>query len=294
MLVHVISGASGATIRNNTIHHSTQYSMLVDGVSSNTTITHNYVHDIGYQGISGFEASGTINGTVVSYNVVKDTCMAASDCGGIYFDTLVASTGLQILYNYVQDVGAGGGGIGVYLDDRTSSATVTGNVTRGFASTFSCYFVHGGSTNVATGNICDTATNNSAGIAAAQFISGTMASNTWANNIVLANVAGSNGGGGYACNTAPCQMSIGPNSYKNYTGSGINHTGSLGSESNYTYQDPNFTCGWDYTLPSNSPVYNSPTLFPTQAVNWGMAGFWGPVGFSIPRTGTAPSPPHAC
>ena len=199
-------------------------------------------------------------------------------------------SGEIIEYNYVTNMSGAGGGEPVYLDDGTSSITLIGNVLAG--SAWDCYYVHGGSSNVAKGNICDLGTNGALGVAAAQFLTATMSGNTWTNNIIVAAYSGS--GNGYVCNTSPCQMTIGPNAYFNYVGSSVSTSGSLGSDSTPVSANPNFTCGWVYTLPSNSPVYTSPPAFPTQPAGWGTAGFWGPPGFTIPRTGIAPSPPHSC
>jgi len=120
--------------------------------------------------------------------------------------------------------------------------------------------------------------------------------NALTESLVLANLAGSGVGGGYPCNAANCGTStIGPNGYENYTGTSIKATGTAGNDLNPQQQiAPAFTCGWEYTLPSNSPAYGSPVNFPVQPANWGTAGFWGPPGFTIPQVGTVPSPPHTC
>jgi hypothetical protein len=195
---------------------------------------------------------------LIAYNYLRNICSANSDCGGIYIenDNGEPETGQIIKYNYITSVGGGGGGEPIYLDDVSSNVTVTGNVLSG--SQYQCYFVHGGSSNAATGNICDIGTNNAMGPVSAQWESGTMTGNSWTNNIIIAAISGSAVGGGYNCNTSPCQMTIGPNAYYNYVGSSIATTGSLGSDSDPVYENANFNTGnWTYTLPSNSPAYNT-------------------------------------
>lgn len=264
----------------------------------NGKIVNNVVKNCTDMGIGSWPTSpGGVNYLLISRNYVTNACSFVADCGGIYIENNLGGphVGQQVSLNYITNVGGGGGGEPIYIDDGSSDVKITGNVMAG--SKWQCYFVHGGSNNKATGNICDLGFQGVMGPVSAQIVGEPpliMSGNTWANNLILADSPGSSAGGGYGCNEGPCQMVIGPNSYKNYNGTGINASGSLGSESNYTYQNPNFTCGWTYQLPTNSPVYNPPTLFPVQPVNWGQPGFWGPPGFTIPRTGTRPSPPHQC
>jgi len=297
--VHIKGGSVRVILRNSKIHHSTQYCVVVDGVSSDGLITHNHVHNVAYQGISLFQAQGTFNGYVVSYNAVIDTCTGASDCAAVYTGTATTTTGVQVLYNYLKDMGAGGGGSGFYADDLSSNELIAGNVITG--TKFACSHLHGGVNLTYTGNICDLGDaiwggSNPQDLVFYQAISGPMSGNTWTNNIIVANAAGT--GNGYVGNNSPpAVLASSNNTYFQYGGGGnLNHNGSggAGNDTNPTNQDPSFLCGWDYTLSGSSPAYNSPTNFPTQPGAWGSAGFWGPPGFTIPRTGTAPSPAHAC
>jgi hypothetical protein len=125
-----------------------------------------------------------------------------------------------------------------------------------------------------------------------------MTNNTFSNNIIVASLYGSRGAGYLAGNSSPTPLAISDNAYWNSgTEGNLNHSGSGGrgssGDSNATNENPNFTCVWEYALPSNSPVYSSPVNFPTQPA-WGQPGFWGPPGFTIPQVGTVPSPPHSC
>jgi hypothetical protein len=54
----------------------------------NSTITNNYVHDIGSQGISSYAyyAGQSVNGTVIENNVVLRAVQRMSDGGAIYID----------------------------------------------------------------------------------------------------------------------------------------------------------------------------------------------------------------
>lgn len=295
----ITTSGNSPLIENNTVKNITSTTSASDCIGTvnalNGQILHNIVQNCAEMGIGSWPNSANgANNLLIAYNYVTNACTVWADCGGIYIENKLGEpeSGEIIEYNYVTNMSGAGGGLPIYLDDQTSNITVIGNVLAG--SAWDCYFVHGGSNNVATGNICDLGTNGAMGLAAAQWEAGTMSGNTWTNNIVLAAISGSNVGSGYTCNTSPCQMTIGPNAYFNYVGSSVNSSGSLGSDSNPVSANPNFTCGWEYTLPSNSPVYTSPPGFPTQLAGWGTASFWGPPGFVIPQTATVPSPPHTC
>ena len=295
-------GSQGANsiIENNIINTMTESGgptpFCISAGGSNSQFVHNVLLNCLAHGLAYYQGGGAqATNLLIAYNYIYGACVGGSDCGGIYLEPNGGSeTGsVTVSYNYVQDVGAGGGGNPIYLDDLTSNVTVTGNVFHGTG--YECLtFLHGGSNNPATGNICDLTTHTSAQIAGQQNISGTPTGNTFEHNLVLANQSGSSAGNGYGCNTGPCQLTVTDNGYSNYTGTGINYGGSF-TDSNPTYYSSlPFTCGWEYTLPGGSPAYSSPTSFPTQPAGWGNAGFWGPPGFVIPQTGTVPSPPHTC
>lgn len=289
------TNSTGTVIENNVLNGvrhgaGTSYAIDLNGASS-PTVTNNVVENASEIGIGAWQGGSDLT---ISNNYVYNTCTAQSGAGGIYIEPNGNSyTGTNVIsYNYVTTVTGAGGCEPIYLDDLTSGFQITGNVMA--YSLWQCYFVHGGSNNVATGNICDLGSSDAMGIVSAQNESGAMIDNTWQNNIILANSA-SDQGGGYTCNSSPCQMTIGPNDYYNYGHDGsINDSGSLGTDSGPVTDNPDFTCGWEYTLPSNSPVYSSPVDFPQQPNGWGAPGFWGPPGFTIPQNGQVPSPPHTC
>jgi hypothetical protein len=272
---------------------------IVTQNAANGQIIHNRVDTTVCMGIATFpQTSGGANNLLIAYNYVYNYATAFSDCGGIYMENNSAQTqsGEIIEYNYVQDGSAGGGANAIYIDDLSSNFTILSNVERvGGGSAYPCVFYHGGSNNVSTGNICDLSTGASGQILTIQNESGTPSGNSFTASLILAKL-NSGSGGGYPCNTGPCGTStIGPNNYYNYGTSGtLSTSGSAGSDSNPQTSNPNFTCGWEYTLPSNSPVYASPVSFPVQPATWGTPGFWGPPGFMPSQVGTPPSPTHTC
>jgi hypothetical protein len=294
MFIHVVGGASNTTIRNNTLHHSTQYSVVIDGPSSDTSVINNRVENIGYQGISAFAQQGPVTGSVIANNYLGDICTATPDCGGIYSYGSASSTGAKWRYNYIRNVGAGGGGAGLYADDLTSDLSIIGNVISG--TKFACFHHHSGINVLATGNICDLGDavwegNRPQDIVFYQYIDGPMTGNTWTNNLTVGNAAGT--GNGYAGSDGPpVPLQSRNNSYwNNGTGGNLNHTGfgGAGDDTNPTHQNPKLNC--DYQLASDSPVFGAPTSFPPQPAGWGTPGFWGPPGFVVPTAGTPPSAP---
>jgi hypothetical protein len=259
----------------------------------NGQIINNAVSNCTDMGIGSWPNSPNgANNLLIANNYVTNACSFWADCGGIYIENNNGEpeSGEVLRYNYVKDINNGGGGDAFYLDDGTSNITLIGNVAAG--SKWDCALIHGGSNNTFTGNICDAGSSGAMQIIVGQWNANTMTGNSWANNIVLGNNSG--GGGGYPCNQSPCQLSIGPNAYFNYGGSSLTSSGSLGNDINPVNTNPNFACGWTYMLPTSTPVSSSPVNYASQPAGWGTAGFWGPPGFTIPRTGTAPSPPHSC
>ena len=293
---------TGDIIENNIVHdttNTTSSTQCIDLNNGNFQILHNYVYNCTGMGIAAFPTtSGGSTGLTIGWNYIYNAASACSDCGGIYLDTSAGGNGvtpasnINIKFNYIHDCGGGGGCNPYYIDDTFSFVTMTGNVFSGKA--FDCGFLHGGSNVITTGHICDMTTivENPFG---EQSTGGTPTGDTFTNSLVLASIAGSSAGSGYNCNTSPCALTNGPNGYQNYVGTGINAGGALPDSNPQQQIAPNFTtCGWEYILPSNSPVYNAPVSFPVQPAGWGTAGYWGPPGFTIPQVGNAPSPPHTC
>jgi hypothetical protein len=279
--------------------------------SPGATIANNYLHDVAYMGIvvSDNSAGGDqISHTTVSGNVVLDSCtwpaapqgndQDGGDCGGIYFwsQHTTVSTDLLIENNLVRDVnvasmGAGDFGSccaqGIYLDDGTNNVAVSGNVVTGTKS--ACFQIHGGQDNVLKGNVCDLgASGNGAIVVYQDDMLTQMAGNVFEDNVV---VAGSSGPGKafVGIGSPPNAMTIANNGYFNYAGTSVASTGTggAGSDASPTYVNPGISC-WSPSLPSGSPVTGAPVSFP------GITGGWGPPGFVMPMTGTAPSWPHGC
>ncbi len=74
------------------------------------------------------------------------------------------------------------------------------------------------------------------------------------------------------------------NAYWNYGSGSIYTNGSVKNDANPTTEDPQLSC-WAVQVLAGSPVFNSPVSFPD------ITGGWGPPGFVVPQTGTAPSWP---
>ncbi|HEY6461115.1 MAG TPA: right-handed parallel beta-helix repeat-containing protein [Polyangiaceae bacterium] len=306
---------SGLTFEDNVVHDTTAASFSAGAVylvaSPGALVANNYVHDVAYMGIvvSDNSTNGdSMSNSTVSGNVVLDACtypaapggndQDGGDCGGIYFwsQATTASTNLRITNNYVRDVNAASKGagdfgtcctVGIYLDDGTNNVTASGNVVTG--STSSCFMIHGGQNNVFTGNLCDLGSTGAGVILRYQDDSlTTMTGNSFEHNVVVA--GSSAAGGGYAgSNSPPNPMTIADNAYFNYVGTSVDSTGSggVGSDASPTYESSGVTC-WSPLLPPASLVMAAPVSFP------GIAGEFGPPGFTMPQTGTAPSWPHGC
>jgi hypothetical protein len=317
------SGDTGSNIKfeDNVIHNMTAAAWGAGAIASvctpNTQVKNNYIYNISYAGIvltAGPPCPTGISDDVVSGNVILNSCtwpavhgfgndQNGGDCGAIYFhDGTSQSTNIQVNNNYIRDInkaskGAGDYGIngtngccadGVYTDTGTHNVSITGNVIAGMIST--CVQMNDPQNNVITGNICDLASDSDYQsiviYGRGKVWPATMTGNTFRHNIVL--TASSGIGFGYLGGTrTPDPMVINDNAYYNYVGSGVKYTGNayVGSDSGPVYEDPQIS-GWTYNIASDSPVFSSPVSFP------GLQRTWGPPGFSIPQTGTAPSCPH--
>jgi hypothetical protein len=300
--VYLTDGASNWTIENDTVHDMPAWAISADdqtAATQNTLVTHNYIYNIGFAGIDFYPVHGNnMNGSTASYNIIINACTGASDCGSFYMQDLnaTASTGCAVTRNYLSQ----SGGLSIYLDDGASNCTVTGNIMLPGASGFALVQIHGGNDNSFTGNIGDVSSGLTDGFVFYQQSSTEprgMTGNTWENNVLLGSIASGGGNSYTGSGSPPAPMTIADNAYWNY-GAGGNlasaGSGGAGSDASPTDENPSFTCGWPYTLPSTSPVYSSPVSVPAQPGAWGTAGFWGPPGLSLPHTGATPSPPHSC
>jgi parallel beta-helix repeat protein len=303
------------TLEDNVVHDITAASNsggIFVATSPGVVVQNNYVYDVAYMGIAVIDNSANGDGvsdTLVASNVVLNPCkwpavsgggndQNGGDCGGIYFwsQKTMTSTNLRIANNYVRDVnvsshGAGDFGsccaIGIYLDDGTNNVLATGNVITGITS--ACFHIHGGQNNVLRGNLCDIGASATSAIVTYQNDSLTqMTGNLFEDSVVVAGASGA-GAGFRGSNSPPNPMTIQNNAYHNYVGTTVdsNSTSGAGSDSNPTYVDPQVSC-WAPTIAPASPVLGAPVSFA------GIVSGWGPPGFIIPQTGTAPSWPHGC
>lgn len=287
------NGSTGMVVENNIIHDG----YYVPGSSSspggftaysakNLTTSHNVVYNIAGFGINNTEAGQAISNWTAAYNVIYNTCTSVQDCGGLYGQDLnQTSTGLAWTNNYIRDTGTFAGqssslGEALYFDDCLSNLAATANILTGNNGS-NTVFYHAGNSLTVTGNIVDFSSfaapaavvENSSGGACGSTISG----DTFNHNILVSLGASGQGGyneGGITSGT----LGVTANSYWNYGGSAISHTGSY-TDSNPTTQDPQMT-GYTYTIASGSPVYNTPVSFP------GVSTGWGPPGYVIPQSMT--------
>jgi hypothetical protein len=292
---------------DNTISDLTVAVFNVGGIalhsSSGATVKNNYIHDVAYMGVGAW--GGGMSDTTISGNVILNSCTAAAqpggddqdggDCGAIYtWDETHASTNIVVANNYVRDVNVSSNGqgdydgccaTGIYVDDGMSNVTVSGNVVTGIKS--QCFVIHGGNNNTYSDNLCDLDDSKYQRIMTYQWDSLMlpMTGNSIEDNVIVSSSTGA--GTGYSDNGTPTPPVIKNNAYFNYVGTAIDSSGSNGSDSNPTYENPGISC-WDPSIPSSSPVYASPVSFKA------LVGGWGPPGFVLPKTGTPPSWPHGC
>jgi Ca-dependent carbohydrate-binding module xylan-binding/Right handed beta helix region len=275
--------------------------------ATNTHIENNYVHDGASQGIGlfAFYSGQSIDGDVVSGNVVLNTVQQMSDGGAIYLS--MRGTGgsgghVTVTDNFVRDYGASGitGAAGIYLDDNTSNVTVTGNViappTEGDVSTgnlgATALEIHDGLNNQISGNIIDLGDSGRT-LAATWFQDGGslagMSGNTFTGNVVISGFTGNqntnfSGQTGFTFfeNSPSSDFTIANNLYFNDAGGQVRTDGPTTSDSNPILGNPEIS-GPTYQIASGSPVFGSPVNFAS------IVGGWGPPGFVIPQTGTVSS-----
>jgi hypothetical protein len=305
-----VAAASGNTIENCDIGFNTATGwntggFYAEGAAPNTTIVNNYVHDLGSMGIAintWFSAGDKIDGSVIANNVVLRTVERMSDGGAIYLSMHGGdqTSHVTVTNNFVRDYGGPGvtGAAGVYLDDNASHVTVTGNViappTQGTVSTgnlgATAFEMHNGNSNVISDNIVDLGDSGRA-LAAVWFqdsasVAG-MGGNTFTGNVVMSDFAGNqntnfSGQSGYTFyeNSSSSNFTINNNIYFNYAGGQVRTDGPSASDSHPTTENPQIS-GWTYQIASTSPVLAAGFAK--------IVGGWGPTGFAIPQTGTAPS-----
>jgi|HubBroStandDraft_1064217.scaffolds.fasta_scaffold35828_2 hypothetical protein len=315
---HVFDSAvsSGGALSNNlTIENCdigfNQHTSLAGGFNpmiglgnvTNAHVLNNYVHDTASQGVAlyAYAAGDTIDGAVVSGNVVVRAVQRMDDGGAIYINmrnTNVNGGHVTISNNYVKNYGAAGISSvrGIYLDDDSSNVTVIGNVIGppdpGTTGPYlEAVVFNGGSGNRVTGNIIDlgngkVAVNSIGPDGGGGTISygGPTSPNSISGNIIIANYSGvpsihSWDVNGHVYDQGPTitskWLTISGNLYHNYGGGAKDSAGNRISDANPIFADPRIS-GSAYTIESGSPVFGSAMNFKP------IVGGWGPSRFVIP------------
>jgi hypothetical protein len=304
-------GGDGAVIENNDVGSMTvappvEMASSVAGIASgspNVSILHNYVHDVASIGIaaSAWGAGQSVDGDVISGNVVLRAAQQSDDNGAIYVN--MANTGdsgghVSITNNFVS--GTGGAGHtslqDIYLDDNASNVTIAGNVLGPFApgvsngNEISNVYFHNGNNNTVTGNIIDLGSSSFQVPVTYGYDSGSsngMANNVFDGNIILSKFTGdlhSALGPAYFEGAGPglqaSWFTIDHNLYWNYAAGGSVFTNGtlVGDAHPVTGVNPQIS-GPTYTVAGGSPVFGNPVNFA------GIVGGWGPSGFVVPNDG---------
>jgi hypothetical protein len=282
--------------------------MIGLGNVTNAHVLNNYVHDTASQGIAlyAFNSGETIDGSVVSGNVVTRAVQRMDDGGAIYLNmrnTNVNGGHVTISNNYVRSYGASGISSvrGIYLDDDSSNVTVIGNVigppTPGTTGPYvEAVMFNGGSGNRVTGNIIDLGNGRVAvnsigpdGAGGTIPYGGPTSPNSISGNIIIANYSGAPSVhswdvNGHVYDQGPTitskWLTISGNLYHNYGGGAKDSAGNGISDANPIFADPRIS-GSAYTIESGSPVFGSAMNFKP------IVGGWGPPRFVIPPDGAA-------
>jgi hypothetical protein len=292
--------ANANVVKNNIVHDF--YNVYGGGLSilgstTNTKIYNNVLYNSTSRGIAAVaDTKGdNISGTDIENNVVLNTCTASNDEGSIYLqDLVVASSNVTVKNNFVRDYGTAAASTkGIYLDDGLSNAMVTQNIVAG-TGTYGA-MIHQGANNKIQGNLIDIGGAGNQQLLIYQDNSPkktltNMSGNSFASNVVVNTGTTAD----YAFESIICCSTENPavqnDVYKNYSGGPVNYQGDPNNvptfnDGNPVLEDPQCS-GWTYNIAYGSPVFNSPVNFP------GLPGIWGPPGYLIPHTGTAPSCPH--
>jgi len=216
-----------------------------------------------------------------------------SEPGGVFgSDNLLSNetTYQEIIPELRKSLSASGAYLGVGPDQNftTHNVTIKGNIIAGMMS--ACAQLNYPENVSLTGNICDLASDSGYqsiviyGRGKVDLIA--MPNNKFEHNVVISASSGV-GYGYYGATKTLTPMEITDNDYHNYVGSSIKSTGNsyVGSDSDPVSENPGLS-GWTYTSAKDAQVSDSPVSFTA------VKGGWGPPGFTIPHTGTAPSCPH--
>ena len=257
------------------------------GDVQNTVIKNNAVYNLMSQGIVlkllQMGPKNGISNSVIENNYVQNVNIDYEDAGGIYtIDRTRSSTGVKITNNYVRDYGAGDDATkGIYLDDDMSNAVVTGNIVAGKGH-FPIQY-HIGANNQVSGNILDLGDDGTKSVVLLQV---TKAGNSFAGNIILSSYTGPGSYGYFEVDVPGVAPVIRDNLYWNYAGGTTRSDGNTVDDVNPVRANPMISC-WSYQIAPGSPALLAPVRFKP------ITGNWGPPGFQVPQTGTAPSSPHS-
>ncbi|MEI6753631.1 MAG: carbohydrate-binding protein [Paludibacter sp.] len=283
--------AGGNTITNNIVENGVvplkgwdRAGIYAMGNVPNTTISHNVVRNTTGYGIGVWDqapADHDITNLIVSDNVLLNVFRGGTcdDGGAIYvLDQSEKSTNIKITNNFIRDYGDSGLSWGIYLDNNMSNALVSGNIVQGAGAQF--INVNGGQNNDITGNIYDMGNSPKVVLAYSMYTFPTPG-NKFHNNIILSNTT---------MNTlttlvnvsAAINPTIQNNFYYNYNGP-VCPLGNLGANDASPVSGWPSISGWTYDIAPGSAVYKAPVSFTP------LTRGWGPTGYTIPNTGTAPS-----
>jgi hypothetical protein len=273
--------------------------LIALGNVTHAQVLNNYVHDGASQGIAlyAFNSGESVDGSVVSGNVVLRTVEQQNDGGAIYVDmryTNVNGGHVTISNNFVEDFGgsAVNSAVGIYLDDDSSNVTVSGNIIGpgavGTASPIAT-IVNGGIGNVFTDNIVDLGHSGNGLVAGWTEPGGGgsvpfnwTAPNVFQDNVVISDYAGPtqtylSGITGQEYVQGPGYPTafgvVADNVYFNYGGGAATTTGNIVSDSAPIFENPQLS-GATYTVAAGSPISSSINFSP-------IVGGWGPQGFVI-------------
>jgi hypothetical protein len=266
--------------------------------------------------INSADQNNVYTGLTIENNAIMNVSMYAGDGAAIYMeDQLALSTNVTIKNNFIRDYQENPStqknsttlprDVAIYLDSGASNVSITGNVIGNTANAIpngqaiggtQVLEIHNGKNVTFSGNIVDLGTHGyiiNVGYQSNGTNAFAMTGNVIEQNIFIGNWAGAQAS--YTFGQGPdAYFAGGPtgvvpptltnNLYYNYGSGSLSTQGNQWSDSNPITGENPLISGTTYTLATNSPAYTSRLNFPP------IIGGWGPPGYSIPATGTAPSP----
>jgi hypothetical protein len=300
--------------------------VFVDGQVTNLVIANNVISNQYGSGISvagywagptSYNLTYTHSGLRIKNNIFLSVCMGTGDTGAIYLvDRASLSTNIQITNNFIRDYqslpslrnsNSPMRDVGIYLDEATQNVLVSGNVIANTANQFQgsagtdnthAIFLSSARNITISNNIVDLG-NSGEIVDMGYLLYSTVAPNPvyppMTGNQVSANIFIGNWSGGQrswgggngplafpAWGNSPTAPSISGNLYFDYGTGTLSTTGNEFHDTNpITGIDP-LISGETYALASNSPVFSALSFPPLNTS-------WGPPGYAIPLSGTAPS-----